>query len=210
MVQLFAALRILHQLFFLLQHGGKAARRFQIDRNIVRFFCRRFRPRRCLGGCGSFLRGTVILSSQVKLFRFFVHPCTQPAIADESAHPLEGTGLFLVHGFQRQALLQSKPSAASARRSSVLLAFRRVAPAVIIHTNTAVTAAKHQPVIRTAPSAKLPMAAAFSAIKLSCRRACRTAALGVNRPAAPRQETAVMPKITVNVMPTASNAQPAL
>ena len=28
MVQLFAALRILHQLFFLLQHGGKAARRF--------------------------------------------------------------------------------------------------------------------------------------------------------------------------------------
>ena len=106
--------------------------------------------------------------------------------------------------------LQSKPSAASARRSSVLLAFRRDAPAVIIHTNTAVTAAKHQPVIRTAPSAKLPMAAAFSAIKLSCRMACRTAALGVNRPAAPRQETAVMPKITVNVMPTASNAQPAL
>ena len=108
MVQLFAALRILHQLFFLLQHGGKAARCLKIERHIVCFFCRRFRLRRCLGGCGSFLRGTVILSSQVKLFRFFVHPCTQPAIADESAHPLEGTGLFLVHGFQRQALFAVK------------------------------------------------------------------------------------------------------
>ncbi len=94
--------------FFLLQHGGKAARRLKIERHIVCFFCRRFRLRRCLGGCGSFLRGTVILSSQVKLFRFFVHPCTQPAIADESAHPLEGTGLFLVHGFQRQALFAVK------------------------------------------------------------------------------------------------------
>ena len=35
MVQLFAALRILHQLFFLLQHGGKAARRLKIPVNTL-------------------------------------------------------------------------------------------------------------------------------------------------------------------------------
>ena len=80
---------------------------------------RRFRLRRCLGGCGSFLRGTVILSSQVKLFRFFVHPCTQPAIADESAHPLEGTGLFLVHGFQRQALFAVKAECAEYEKTGL-------------------------------------------------------------------------------------------
>ena len=109
MVQLFAALRILHDPFFLFQHSGKAAGRFQIERCFACFFVFRFRLRRCLGGSGSFLRGAVILRRQIQLFRLFVQPCTQPAPADIFAQSLERTALFFVHSVQRQALFAVKP-----------------------------------------------------------------------------------------------------
>ena len=101
--------------------------------------------------------------------------------------------------------LQSKPSAASARRSSVLLAFRRDAPAVII------TPKPHASKVKMPPqNSRAVIAASVSSSPPTTYWATSCTQMGVAAAATPRQLIPTMPKVAAKVMPTASRVQPAL
>ena len=96
MGQLLHALRVLHELLFLLQHSGKAAGRFQIERRFLALLRSRFRLRLCLGCSRRFLGGAVVLHRQVEFFCFFIQPGGKPALIDVSAQLFQSFCLFLV------------------------------------------------------------------------------------------------------------------